>query len=224
VSSIAASAVLEQTARQTEAGEGTCVGHPLPGVEVRVIAAKEGPIRSLAETEPLGVDCVGELIVRGPSVTRGYDRLPEADAKSKIHDGDRHWHRMGDLAKLDRSGRIWFCGRMVERVMTSAGPLYTDCCEAVFNQHPQVYRSALIDSGAGQPAIVIEPEPGAFPKGNGQTAKFRHELREMAKSNPMTRGIDRFFFEKSFPVDVRHNAKIHRLSLAKKYSVRTGKS
>jgi len=34
----------------------------------------------------------------------------------------------------------------------------------------------------------------------------------------MTSEIDTFFFEKSFPVDVRHNAKIHRLSLARKFA------
>jgi hypothetical protein len=101
--------------------------------------------------------------------------------------------------------------------MTPEGPLYTDCCEAIFNRHPQVYRSALIDVGEGLPAIVVEPEASAFPSGKAKQADFKRELRELAVSNPMTRKIDCFFFEKSFPVDVRHNAKIHRLSLAKKY-------
>ena len=41
-------------------------------------------------------------MVTGPSVTRSYDRLPAADAAAKIQDGERVWHRMGDLGYLMR--------------------------------------------------------------------------------------------------------------------------
>ncbi|MEO0509108.1 MAG: fatty acid CoA ligase family protein [Verrucomicrobiota bacterium] len=217
VSSTTATEVLEETAAQTENGEGTCVGKPLPGVEVRVVRAVDGPVGSIDEIEALPVGEIGELIVNGPSVTKGYDQLSEADAKSKITGEGSHWHRMGDLGKLDASGRIWFCGRIAERVMTLRGPLYTDCCEAIFNMHPSVYRSALIDVGGGTPAIVIEPESSSYPVGSGAEEALRLELGKLAKANPITEAIDRFFFERAFPVDVRHNAKIHRLSLAKKY-------
>lgn len=218
VSSISADEVLEDTASRTEQGEGTCVGKPLPGVEVRVVEATEAAMDSIERAETLERGKVGELIVQGPSVTQGYDDLPEADAKSKISDTAGHWHRMGDLGKLDEQGRIWFCGRMAERVLTEDGPLHTDCCEAIFNQHPKVYRSALIDLGGGQPAVVIEPEAGYFPKRKKQKMNFITELSQLAQANPKTQQIGCFFFEKSFPVDVRHNAKIHRLTLAKKYS------
>ena len=220
VSSISASEVLQNTAKQTQRGGGTCVGQPLPGVELRVISPSSEPIESIDQTEELATGEIGELIVKGPSVTRGYDQLPEADAKSKISDSPGHWHRMGDLGKVDEQGRIWFCGRVVERVTTAEGPLYTDCCEAIFNQHPKVYRSALIDTGAGKPAVVIEPEPDQFPSGAASRNVFLAELAELAQSSAITQQIDQFFFEKSFPVDVRHNAKIHRLSLAKKYRER----
>jgi acyl-CoA synthetase (AMP-forming)/AMP-acid ligase II len=156
--------------------------------------------------------------VRGPSVTRAYDKRPDADADSKIADGERHWHRMGDLGWIGDAGRLWFCGRKVEHVRTADGPLYTDCCEAIFNAHPQVFRSALIDVGGGRPAIVIEPEAGAFPSNSATQGEFIESLRAIAQSHAMTSAIDVFFFEKSFPVDVRHNAKIHRLSLAKKFA------
>lgn len=217
VSSISASEVLRETAGQTRRGEGTCVGKALPGVEVRVVEPTDGPIASMDQARTLPTGEVGELIVRGPSVTRGYDRLPAADEQSKISELAGHWHRMGDLGKIDGTGRLWFCGRMAERVMTEYGPLYTDCCEAIFNQHAHVYRSALIDRGGGKPAIVIEPEPGLFPKSALAREAFRQELINLAQSNAMTERIGSFYFEKSFPVDVRHNAKIHRLSLAKKY-------
>jgi hypothetical protein len=112
---------------------------------------------------------------------------------------------------------LWFCGRKIEHVQTAEGPLYTDCCEAIFNEHPQVFRSALIDVGGGRPAMVIEPETSMFPSNDSQRAEFIEGLREIAQNNVMTSTIDTFFFEKSLPVDVRHNAKIHRLSLAKKF-------
>lgn len=217
VSSIAASEVLSTTAALTRSGEGTCVGRPLPGVSVRVIEPVDGPVSKMAAARVLESGEVGELVVRGPSVTRGYDRLPEADAESKIRDEGALWHRMGDLGKIDESGRIWFCGRKVERVSTEQGPLYTDCCEAIFNRHPRVFRSALVDLGAGRPAIVIQPEAGYYPKTGEQRAAFERELFELGQGNEQTSGITRFRFEKSFPVDVRHNAKIHRLSLAKKH-------
>ena len=217
VSSISATEVLEQTALRTQAGEGTCVGRPLPRVDVRVIDPVEGPIRQISDIRLLASGEIGEVIVRGPSVTREYDKLPEADAGSKIMDGDCCWHRMGDLGWLDASGRLWFCGRKAERVLTKDGPLYTDCCEAIFNQHTKVFRSALVDLGQGLAGMVIEPEAGAMPSSPDERASFTVELRELGMNNAGAATIEHFFFEKAFPVDVRHNAKIHRLSLARKY-------
>ena len=56
-----------------------------------------------------------EVIVRGPSVTRHYVSC-RSGCRFKIMDGDRCWHRMGDLGWLEANGRLWFCGRKVERV------------------------------------------------------------------------------------------------------------
>lgn len=220
VSSISATEVLEQTAVRTQKGEGTCVGRPLPKVVVRITEPSDGPITSIGEVVDLPVGSIGEIIVQGASVTRGYDYLPEADADSKILDGAGHWHRMGDMGWLDDSGRLWFCGRKVERVLTDVGAMYTDCCEAIFNTHPWVYRSALIDLSQGRPAIVIEPEKAAFPKSTDERARFIESLRELGRKNTRTVLIKDFFFEANFPVDVRHNAKIHRLSLARKFALK----
>lgn len=218
VSSIASTEVLSETAVRTALGDGTCVGAPLPGVDVRIVEPVDGAIETIDQIVELPVGAIGEIIVRGPSVTRGYDKRPDADADSKIADGEGHWHRMGDLGWIGEAGRLWFCGRKIEHVRTGDGPLYTDCCEAIFNAHPQVFRSALIDVGGGRPAMVIEPEVDAYPSGDAAKAEFVASLHEIARAHAMTSGIAVFFFEKSFPVDVRHNAKIHRLSLAKKFA------
>ena len=160
---------------------------------------------------------IGEIIVSGPSVTQAYDQLPGATAQSKIKDGDCYWHRMGDMGWLDADGALWFCGRKAERVWTQSGYLETVCCEAIFNQLEGVARSALINLGEGRAGVVIEPIRDCYPVTEKERSDFKVRLREQANSDQLTESIREFFFEKHFPVDVRHNAKIHRLALAKKY-------
>ena len=193
---------------------GACVGRLVTGIQARVIALDEAPFASPADTRPLPTGEIGEIIVRGPVVTREYDGNPAATAAAKIPDGESIWHRMGDCGYLDPQGRLWFCGRKAERVETTAGTLHTEPCEQVFRSHPSVARCALVGLGArpGQePAIVIEatlPDRAA-----GQA--LARELRALALRHPHTATIRRFFFHPRFPVDVRHNAKIHRLTLAR---------
>ncbi len=122
------------------------------------------------------------------------------------------WHRMGDTGCLDAGGRLWFCGRKAERVVTAAGTLFTEPCEQIFRAHPQVARCALVGLGASGsqiPAIVVQPVAGNFDR-----AKLAAELRALAAAHRHTAGITHFYSHPDFPVDVRHNAKIHRLTLA----------
>lgn len=225
VAAISASEVLQETRAQTEAGAGTCVGKPLNEIEVRVVALSEPPETRLEDTRELPPGEVGELIVRGPVVTETYDSLPEATRAAKLSDGEgRVWHRMGDLVYFDNDGRIWFCGRKAERVEAHGTVYFPDRCEAIFNAHPEVFRTALIgwrDPSAGkdaavQPALAVEPEKGAFPRSAAARAAFIAGLRKLGDAHEHTRAIRHFFFVRRFPVDVRHNAKIHRLTLAKR--------
>ena len=120
---------------------------------------------------------------------------------------------MGDCGRLDAEGRLWFCGRKVERVITPTGTFFTEPCEIVFRRHSKVKRCALIglgEPGRQEPAIVIE-----WNAGTAETAALAVELAQLAASSPGTSGIRRFYYHPSFPVDVRHNAKIHRLQLAR---------
>lgn len=214
VSAVEGRTVLEETAKRTESGAGTCVGHPVAGVQIQIIPVVDGPVASMEDLEPVAGGEIGEIAATGPTVTTAYDGLPEATARAKIKDAEgRVWHRMGDAGYIDGSGRLWFCGRLAERVLTPDGPLYTDCVEGIFNTVPGVNRSALIGIGEPprqRPAIVIEPEPG---KRADST-----EILKMAKKYDMTRPIGSVFHCSAFPVDVRHNAKIHRLELARRYA------
>jgi acyl-CoA synthetase (AMP-forming)/AMP-acid ligase II len=211
VATISAREVLSETRDAWARGAGTCVGSKFPGIEWRVIRVVDGPIKSLAETIELPRGEVGELIVRGPVVTREYVTRIESNATGKIVAGDQVWHRMGDVGYLDERDRFWFCGRMAHRVETAAGPLYTDPIEGIFNQHPQVFRSALVGIGPrGQqtPVVIVEPHAGQAPPA-------LDDLRTLAQQHAATRMIERYMIHKSFPVDIRHNAKIFREKLAK---------
>jgi acyl-CoA synthetase (AMP-forming)/AMP-acid ligase II len=170
VASISASEVLGETAEMTRQGAGVCVGHRFPRIEWKVIRIVDGPIREMQQAEELPTGEIGELIVRGPVVTRRYVTRIEANALGKIPDGQDIWHRMGDAGYLDRQERFWFCGRLAHRVLTADGPMYTIPCEAIFNQHADVERSALVGVGpAGQqrPVIVLELRPGRMPRAKG---------------------------------------------------------
>ena len=217
VSSITAREVLAETAALTRAGKGTCVGKALPGITLRVIRISDGAIPSWDDRLVLPRGEIGEIAVKGSVVTREYFRREQATALAKIPDGHSWWHRMGDVGYLDGQDRLWFCGRKADRVRTAQGTLFTVPCEAIFNQHPDVFRSALVGIGpAGQqrPVIVIEPHPEKFPPTAGATARFTNDLLRLGSANPLTAGITSVLFHRAFPVDVRHNVKISRDKLA----------
>tara|TARA_B100001248_G_scaffold262738_1_gene262103 strand:- start:20278 stop:21912 length:1635 start_codon:yes stop_codon:yes gene_type:complete len=210
--------ILNEIRAHTEAGAGTCVGSPLPEMDLKIIQIQDGPIPNWEDVQECDVGEIGEIVVSGPVVTKSYDQLPKATQQVKIMQGNVLWHRMGDVGYLDVKGRLWFCGRKVERVQAKQETFFTEPVEAVFNQHPRVFRSALIGISQGgeiAPALVVQPEKQAWPIGIQARQAFKKDLTEWAQQHPKTQGIREFFFAKDFPVDVRHNAKIHRLALAK---------
>ena len=225
VASISAAEVLGDTAAATAAGKGTCVGQPVHEVEIKVIAITDAPILSLADARELPPGEIGEIIVRGPVVTREYDQLPEATPLAKIVNRNSEivteaasfWHRLGDAGYLDAQGRLWFCGRKAERVETRQGTLYPAQVEPIFNAHPAVARSALIATGhdGQRPAIVIEPVSREVIATPSLRRKLVRELRELGAAHRHTDQIRLAYLHPHFPVDVRHNAKIHRLALAR---------
>jgi olefin beta-lactone synthetase len=213
VSSFGSDEILSETRKLSEKGFGMCVGRPIAGIDVRIIRISDGPIAQWTEDLCVADGETGEIAVCGDQVTRGYFERPRDDALSKIKDGDCFWHRMGDLGWLDKKGRIWFCGRKNHRVVTEAATLFTIPCEAIFNNHPRVFRSALVGigrPGKQRPVMCIELEPGD--KGSGKTA-IEQELLELAQTSPITQPIRTILFHRSFPVDIRHNSKIFREKL-----------
>jgi len=229
VASISATEVIGETAAATAAGKGTCVGRPVRDIQIKIIAITDAPVAALADAQELPAGEIGEIIVCGPVVTKEYDALPEATAAAKISGTQLSalssqpggsaaiWHRMGDLGYLDAHGRLWFCGRKAERVETQHGLLCTEQVEPIFNAHPNVARSALIATGhdGRRPAIVVEPVSRDVVATASLRRKLVRELRELGAARPHTDLIRLAYLHPHFPVDVRHNAKIHRLALAR---------
>ncbi len=212
--SIGSREILADTRRKSEQGFGMCVGRALEGVDVDIIRITDEPIGRWSEDLAVSDGEIGEIVVRAGHVTRSYYRRPNADLLSKIRvDDGTFWHRMGDLGWRDSKGRIWFCGRKSHRVETLDGALYTIPCEAVFNNHPEVFRSALVGVGtppAQTPVICIEVEPDTV---NTDRGALSGELLELARGNPLTQNIRHILFHPAFPVDIRHNSKIFREQL-----------
>jgi acyl-CoA synthetase (AMP-forming)/AMP-acid ligase II len=216
VCSVGSDEILQETRHATARGAGVCVGRPALGIDLRIIRITDEPVARWAEDLDVAPGEVGEIAVRGPVVTASYWSRPQATAMAKVPDPGRggFWHRMGDLGYLDNSGRVWFCGRKSQRVVTPAGTLFTVPCEGVFNAHPGVARSALVGvprPGGTEPVLCVEPEVTLRP---WELGKLHQELLALGASHDFTRPVRTVLFHGSFPVDVRHNAKIFREKLA----------
>ena len=219
--SIASNEILSETKKLSEQGFGMCIGRPICSTRIELIKISDDPITQLQDRLKVDKNEVGEIIVKADLVTEQYFNNREADILAKIPDsGGSFWHRMGDLGWKDSKGRIWFCGRKSHRVTMMGKALYTIPVEAIFNNHENVFRSALAGVGPKNnqiPVIFVEPHT----KINNKKA-FIQELKTLGKTNPLTAAIEHFFIEKTFPVDIRHNSKIFREKLAIKAKKKLG--
>ena len=211
ICSISGREVLKETG--TGKGRGVCVGTPIPGVGLAIVPISNNPIECWTDDLVLPGGEVGELVVWGANVSTEYLVQPRANCLSKIRTPEGQIrHRTGDVGYLDERGRVWFCGRKSQRVVTSDGTLFPVACEGVFNQHPEVFRTALVGVGEApnqRPVLCVELED----KKRG-SEKLRREILSLKAPHPRLEQISTLLFHPSFPVDVRHNAKIFREKLA----------
>lgn len=215
VCNIGSHEILNETRASTDQGKGVCVGRPVMGVRVEIIPISDDPIKVWSDDLRLSDHEIGEIAVQGSNVTREYYLRPASNELAKILDpASGSWfHRMGDVGYRDAQGRIWFCGRKSHRVATPDGALFTIPCEAIFNTHPAVYRTALVganDKGRIRPVLCVELEEGAVV----DREAVKCELFALGGRYAHTSCIDTILFHPAFPVDIRHNAKIFREKLA----------
>ena len=115
----------------------TSVGHPIPGVAVRIADAAGNDV-------PAGEP--GEIWVRGPNVMLGYYRDPALTAATMRPGG---WLNTGDMGRLGPDGALFIVGRTKELIIRSGFNVYPLEVETVLNAHPAVTQSAVVGRACG---------------------------------------------------------------------------
>ncbi len=211
VSCIDGKTVLKETAELSAQGKGTCIGLPIESVRVAIIARTS---QALDTVESLACNEIGEIVVSGDMVTYAYHNESNATKLAKIDDAQKgFWHRIGDMGYLDEEGRLWFLGRKAHVVEALGRVFYPIPCEAVFNLHPEIKRSALTSyvnkRGERVPVLCVERKD----HGTNMNNAFEAELAQIASRYDHTQELREFYLFPAFPVDIRHNIKIDRKKL-----------
>jgi len=109
------------------------IGLPFPGTLAKIVDVETGS-RSLAPGE------VGELVVQGPQVMRGYWKKPEATA-AVLKDG---WLHTGDMARMDEEGYFFIVDRKKDMIKTKGENVYPREVEEVLFRHPKVQDAVVV--------------------------------------------------------------------------------
>lgn len=217
VSLISGQEVMDEASSHSQAGGGTCIGLPVAGAQVRILRCTDEPVSEWNEELMMGVGEVGEIVVSAEQVTWAYHQDAVATQASKIIQGERVWHRMGDLGYLDGQGRLWIVGRKSHRVQGKDQVYYPVCAEGIANTHPDVLRSALVglgQPGEQKPALILQLVKPKLIRDMAERNRIAREVRERLSEHPIYGEVKQILFHKDFPVDPRHNAKIDREALA----------
>jgi long-chain acyl-CoA synthetase len=140
------------------------IGLPIEGVEMRVVDGEDRDV-------PTGE--VGEIVIRGHNVMKGYWKRPDATAEA-IRDG---WFHTGDMARTDADGFFYIVDRKKDLIIRGGFNVYPREIEEVFYEHPAVLEAAVV--GLPHPrhgeevgaAVALKPGASATPE----------ELREFVK-------------------------------------------
>ena len=132
---------------QGERKPGT-VGPPLPGVEVKIVDEMDNELQE---------NDIGNLLVRGPNVFKGYWKMADKTAEDFTED---QFFRTGDKAKLDNDGYITIVGRSKDMIISGGLNVYPKEIESVIDDIDGVVESAVIgvphkDFGEAVIAIVV---------------------------------------------------------------------
>jgi long-chain acyl-CoA synthetase len=141
------------------------IGTPIAGVEMRVVGDD-------GETLPAGA--VGEIVIRGHNVMKGYWNNPGATAESIDADG---WFRSGDMARVDEDGYFFIVDRKKDLIIRGGYNVYPREIEEVLYEHPAVREAAVI----AVPDAELGEEVGAAVALKQGARASPDELREFVK-------------------------------------------
>jgi long-chain acyl-CoA synthetase len=109
------------------------IGIPIPNTDAKIVDIATGE-------EDLPIGEVGELIIKGPQIMKGYLNMPEETAQT-IRNG---WLYTGDLAMMDTDGFFYIVGRKKEMILASGFNVYPIEIEDVIYSHAKVLEAAVI--------------------------------------------------------------------------------
>jgi olefin beta-lactone synthetase len=189
------------------AGNGVCVGRPLPEVSVAISALDDAGRATGELTTHKGV--AGEVCVQAAHVKDGYDKLWATQ-----HAGEQppHWHRSGDVGHLDHEGRLWIEGRMIHIITTADGPVTPVGIEQAVESLAEVDHAAAVGVGpTGTQQVVVIVAPIERPRRPDLApAALAQRVRAVVCAD-----VAAVFVVPALPVDKRHNSKIDRTRVAK---------
>ncbi len=135
------------------------IGLPAPDTEARIMDMETGK-------EEMPVGQVGELVVRGPQVMKGYWNMP-AETSAVLRDG---WLYTGDMAKMDEDGYFYIVDRKKDIIIAGGFNIYPREVEEVLYEHPKVQEAVVVgipDPYRGETVkafLVLRPGMSASPE------------------------------------------------------------
>jgi fatty-acyl-CoA synthase len=181
-------------------GKLGALGHPMPGVDVRLIDPQGRDV-------PPGTE--GEILMRGRHMCAGYWKKPEATAEA-IRDG---WFHTGDLGRVDQNGHYAIVGRLKDMIISGGVNIYPAEIERAIEAHPEVAGAAIIgvpDPKWGEVGkAVIELRPGASLNldelnaflgdklGRFKLPKYLAVVRELPRT-PASGKVQKFILKKQY--------------------------
>ncbi len=121
------------------------VGIPFPGTDCLIV--DENNVE-------LGTNCVGELLIKGPQIMKGYWNNEEETRKA-LQNG---WLHTGDLAMMDEEGYFYIVGRKKEMIIVGGFNIYPQEVESVLYEHPDIKEAAV----ASIPSVELDETIKAF--------------------------------------------------------------
>jgi len=173
-------------------GRGLLAGPPIPEIRLRILPDQWGT--PISRFEPLAEGKIGEILVAGDHVLKGYLH-GQGNEETKVWMDDEIWHRTGDAGYRDDAGRLWLLGRCSARVDDPRGTLYPFAVECVAMSFPFVRRAAF---------VLLETKRILVIESNGS----KQDHSELFDAVTWA-GVEEIRKLKSLPVDARHNAKIN---------------
>lgn len=161
----------------TEAAAGVCATKNALGDPDISVGKPMGQCRFRLDLEATGAnpaEGIGEVLVAGPQVMKGYFRDPEQSAQAFTTDG---FFRTGDLGRYDDEGRLYIVGRSKELIIRSGFNVYPVEVEAILTDHPGVIIAAVVGR-----AVEGNEEVLAFVKVSADSALTEAELKDYVAS------------------------------------------